>query len=588
MNRYMNKADEEKGCSKIFDSKIWILVAVLCSGWRLFLTYDLPISALSTSIHDDALMTNMAVSLLSGKWLGAYSQFTMPKGIVYPLYLAIIHKSGISYLFITQLLYMIGAFLVVCAIHKKENGYLGDCLLYVVLIFNPLMSSLNVYMRIYRNVLVPIEVLCIFAGILGMFMRLEQKNSRLIFWSLLSGFGILTLDMTREDSIWIMPFLAVSIMVFIIMIVKRFDKTCLKYYLIKLCMVVLPLAILIIGNQTVKEINHHYYGISASTDTNATHFTDAVKAMYSVKDEENIPMVSVSRQKMEKLYENSETLQSVREYLDAALDNWADTENNNVTDAHFFWAVRDGLAAAGMYENAAETDEFYEKIANELNLAMDEGRLQKRMTMPSALMSPWRKGYLGELLKAYGLEYRFVSSFYTCETVVAESVDDGKGGIQLFEALTNDKAVYPDRIADVAPSILKKQNWLNCIFGLYSRINQVVLVIFLIGFAGLTIGIIFNRSFRCECWKLWLSALGILLSAFVLMSGVAYTHISAYPAISASYLAGIYPLMLLFEGIVARILWKISGFSLLQNATPYTGKLPHFPDHRTRRRAQMP
>lgn len=534
----------------IAHSKIWLLFACLLSVWRIWLTYDLPISALSTSIHDDALMANMAVKILSGNWLGEYSQFTMPKGIVYPLYLVLIHKSGISYLLMTQLLYMLGAFLVVLAIHKKENGFILDFLIYGILIFNPLMSSLNVYTRIYRNVLVPIEVLFVFAGILGMFMRLEQKNSKLIFWAFLSGVGVLTLNMTREDSIWIMPFLIVASMVFLIMVIIKRPKG----YWVKVCLILLPFLMLILGNQTIKAVNKHYYGIAACTDTNETHFTDAIKAMYSVEDVENIPMVSVSRQKMEELYANSPTLASVRENIDASLNAWTDAEGNNVTDAHFFWAVRDGLAMAGLYRDAVETDEFYYKIANELNTAMDEGRLKKRTVMPSALMSPWRKGYFGRLMDAYGLSYRFVSSFYSCETVVSESVDDGNGGIRLFEDLTNDKAIYPGQTTNVDDQIIKKQDFLNNVYGLYSRINQVVLACSFILFAGFTVVLIFRKNFRDANWRMWLSALGVFLSAFVLISGVAYTHISAYPAISASYLAGVYPLMLLFEGMVLYIL----------------------------------
>lgn len=554
IKRYnLNEQKKLTSCQMLYviaHSKIWLLFACLLSIWRILLTYNLPISALSTSIHDDALMADMAVKLLSGNWLGEYSQFTMPKGIVYPLYLVFVHKSGISYLLITQLLYMLGAFLSVLAIHKKENGFVLDFLIYGILIFNPLMSSLNVYTRIYRNVLVPIEVLFVFAGILGMFMRLEQKNSKLIFWAFLSGAGVLTLNMTREDSIWIMPFLIVASIVFLVMVIIKRPKG----YPVKVCLIALPFLMLILGNQTVKTINHNYYGILACTDTNATHFTDAIKAMYSVEDAEDIPMVSVSRQKMEKLYANSPTLASVRENVDASLDAWADAEDNNVTDAHFFWAVRDGLAMAGLYRDAVETDEFYHKIANELNTAMDEGRLEKRTVMPSALMSPWRKGYFGRLMDAYGLSYRFVSSFYSCETVVTESVDNGKGGIRLFEDLTNDKAVYPGQTPDVDEKIIKKQDFLNNVYGLYSRVNQIVLACSLILFAGFTLALIFRKSFRDANWKLWLSALGALLSAFVLVSGVAYTHISAYPAISASYLAGVYPLMLLFEGMILYML----------------------------------
>lgn len=544
---------------KVRETKIWIAIAVVLSVFRIFLTYNLPITAESVSIHDDALMVDMAVRLLSGGWLGPYSCFAMPKGIVYPLYLALVHKSGISYLVITQLLYMLSAMLVVMALHKKERGYLADCLLYIVLIFNPVMGSQSVYLRIYRNALVPIEVLLVFAGILGMFMRLEEKNNRLIFWSLLSGFSVLALDMTREDSIWIMPFFVVASIVFGIMIFKmRYEMkhASNKAMAGKAALILLPFFILFAGNTVVKEINHHYYGIRACTDTNETHVTDAIKAMYAVEDMNEIPFVSVSREKMGLLYAYSPTLYSVWPCIESSLNEWADTVDENVTDAHFFWAIRDALSNAGYYQDAVETDLFYQKVAEELNAAMEAGELSKRSTMPSALMSPWRDEYFGELISAYSLSYRFISSFYSCETTILESYDNGRNGIRLFEDMTNAKAVYPEELSKVDSSLLAKQDTLNKIFGMYSKVNQVMLPFALIAYAGMCVCMIFSKRFREKHWKTWLSALGILLSAFVLISGVAYTHISAYPAISSSYLAGVYPLMLLFEGVVFIIVFS--------------------------------
>ena len=51
---------------KVRETKIWIAIAVALSVFRIFLTYNLPITAESVSIHDDALMVDMAVRLLSG------------------------------------------------------------------------------------------------------------------------------------------------------------------------------------------------------------------------------------------------------------------------------------------------------------------------------------------------------------------------------------------------------------------------------------------------------------------------------------------------------------------------------------------
>lgn len=542
-----NKLDVKK----ITESKWWIAVAFLFSIVRIILTCDLPILVWSSAVHDDALMVRMATNLLSGNWLGNYSAFTMPKGVVYPLYLALIHKSGVSYLLMTQLLYLLSAAIVVTAVCHGKKCYMTACLWYIILIFNPIMSSTNVFLRIYRNILVPIEVLLFFAGILGFFVRLEGKQKHLWIWSVLSGASVLALDMTREDSIWIMPFFVCSSLVFIVMILLQKNHS-YRPKVYKLALVVLPFVILIVGNTCVKGLNYRSYGLFACTDTNDTHVTDAIKAMYSVEDPCDIPYVSVSREKMKLLYAHSETLHSVWPCIEEALNEWADAQDGNVTDAHFFWAVRDGLVRAGYYQNAVDTDNFYKDVADELNAALNQGKLAKRIVMPSALMSPWRDGYDKKLLAGYQEAYRFLSSFYSCETILQESDSFGSPGIELFESLTNEKAVYPNSGGISDQKYEKKSETLNVIFTIYSKCNQIVLPIGLVLFLVMTGRLIWSKDYRFKKWKMWLSALGIFLSAFVLVSGVVYTHISAYPAISASYLAGVYPLMLLFEGLVLR------------------------------------
>ena len=52
-------------------------------------------------------MINIGNSLLSKKWLGTYDQFTLVKGMMFPLFLAISHYIGIPYTVATICLYII-------------------------------------------------------------------------------------------------------------------------------------------------------------------------------------------------------------------------------------------------------------------------------------------------------------------------------------------------------------------------------------------------------------------------------------------------------------------------------------------------
>ena len=74
---------------------------------------------------------------------------------------------------------------------------------------------------------------------------------------------------------------------------------------------------------------------------------------------------------------------------------------------------------------------------------MDEGRLTRQATMPSTYMSPWRKGYLGDLFGALGKAIGYTATYDEMKTLVyLYSEPDENGGIPLFERMTGDKAVW--------------------------------------------------------------------------------------------------------------------------------------------------
>lgn len=60
---------------------------------------------------------------------------------------------------------------------------------------------------------------------------------------------------------------------------------------------------------------------------------------------------------------------------------------------------------------------------------MDEGRLERQATMPSTYMSPWRKGYLGDLFGALGKAIAYTTTYDEMETLVylySEPDDNGR------------------------------------------------------------------------------------------------------------------------------------------------------------------
>ena len=72
---------------KLFTTR-WILVGVslLLLVLKLYILHDAFVWAVDP--RGDLLMINIADSILHGRWLGEYNEFTLIKGVTYPFFFA--------------------------------------------------------------------------------------------------------------------------------------------------------------------------------------------------------------------------------------------------------------------------------------------------------------------------------------------------------------------------------------------------------------------------------------------------------------------------------------------------------------------
>ena len=71
-----------------------VLAAVLSLSY-LWLVSAQPVFGLPGSNLDDEMFLSLARNLVMGKWLGAYSQYTLAKGCGYPLFIAAAFRLGV-------------------------------------------------------------------------------------------------------------------------------------------------------------------------------------------------------------------------------------------------------------------------------------------------------------------------------------------------------------------------------------------------------------------------------------------------------------------------------------------------------------
>lgn len=427
-----------------------LLLFLFMAGFGLFkqfLVYNLPIMAVPKGIHDDWIMVHLAETLRNGQWLGEYSDLTLTKGMFFPFYLAVCNFFHLSYLNATALCYTVSSMLFVYGLRPLLKKAWAMGLLYLVLLWNPISYSVQAFQRVYRNSISYIQVLLIFGGFLALYLRRKEPLKKQVLWVLAAAFGTVSFFYTREDAIWVVPFLLVFLAVYLGSMFFLVRKTGERQYIGKGILVLVPFLCLWLTGQMIAARNESHYGIRTTNELQDSGFAKMYKSMMAVKPEEDIPGVTLTSEKLARMCDACPTLKELEPYFQSSKEYWAGPEGDadvwEVRDGWVFWIVRTVLAQAGYYENGAMADEICLKIRDELEEAMNEGILERQATMPSTYMSPWREGYLGDLFGALERAIAYTTAYDEMETLVyLYSEPDENGGNLLFERITGDKTVW--------------------------------------------------------------------------------------------------------------------------------------------------
>lgn len=556
----MDEKFDIKAFLKKYKFLIGIIVLVVV---KQLLVSNIPITAYPNQGYDDNMMVEMARNLRAGNWLGEYSSNIMIKGVMFPLILATINYFGFSYINTMNLIYSISCIYFIYVIKDLFKTKKSLFFIFLVLLFNPVSYAWWTLQRVYRNGITLAQALFVIGSVFAMYQRRNERNLKILPFSIIGGLSLSSLWLTREDAIWILPFVFAVIGISIVLIILNFinkskkekiDKKFLfKSFIPKIILMILPIIILNACLHLNRAINYFMYGVYEYNELSDGYFGKVIHIIYSVKDDENIRFVSVSRDKMNKLYEVSSSLNSIKPELEKSLDAWSYNDrtpgDGEVEDGWFFWAVKDAADAAGVNTSAKNSNDFYKNVYEEIEKGIEDGKLETRMTMPSNLMSPWRNNYFTELPRAMlGMTW-YIVNFDGVQTVnYSGDIPDDSVNIRKFEALTNDLAASRfendsiDNPSKYTENYVERLNWIG---NVYKKLGLIICAVSLISYIIFTIYVI-KKSTDSQRLDLWLLLTGIMCTCIVLIGGVSYSEITAFYSKYYMYLSGIYPLVSIF------------------------------------------
>jgi len=396
--------------------KIWLV-----SGHTLF--------AIGGNVHDDMLFLNLANALIEGNWIGNYTQITLIKGPFYPLWIASIHLLRIPLLLAQHLLYVTACITFGISVRPLLRNTPVVILLFTLLLFNPMSYANGPMTRVIREGIYPALTIFVIASAVGFLVRYSWSRIRLTSWSTSLGLALSAFWLTREEGVWIMPFI---IIVMSLAVLKIWWKTSVDWLKISLC--ALPFALLFMSIGAVATLNKIHYGVFSVVELNSSELLAAYGALTRVKHTNWLPTIPVPSETREQIYKVSPAFAELRPFFEADIGGWSSVIHNlrermrkdpvldkeiktllkrdgshiwstefsndrrELIGGCFLWTLRYAVAAAGYHASGRTAADYYLKLSKEVNLACDEGRLSC-LPKRASLMPPWHGEYAGPFFR---------------------------------------------------------------------------------------------------------------------------------------------------------------------------------------------
>lgn len=376
----------------------WLFVVVLCALY-VFAIYHLPLTINAQAGHDDALFLALGNMLAEGYWLGPYNQYTLMKGPGYPAFLALSHVVGVPVSISQAVFHCVAVTLFVVVAHRYIRSSLVSAVLFVLLLWQPVIFT-SIALRIQREQIYSDQLLIVFAAVAAIVFDPGSLRRRLAY-AIVGGAVLGWFWLTREEGIWIVPAM-------VVMVGLAFVDAYRNDALGRLVVVLLVFAGVAGAAQVgFRTMNWWAYGTFVGVDFKEENFQRALKALYSVRSGGTKPRVAVTAEARRRLAEVSPSYEALAGTID---DSWVNRATcayqpescGEIGAAWFMWGVREAVAEIGAYESPARAAAFYGQLADEIEAACADGRLECA-SQRVATMPPWT---WSQLLDGVARDYR--------------------------------------------------------------------------------------------------------------------------------------------------------------------------------------
>ncbi|WP_455631181.1 hypothetical protein [Megamonas sp.] len=400
---------------KIYKNPFFLFLVI-----KIFLIVNIPINDRGYSPHDDYLMVNMAKNLIEGNWLGSFDQYTFIKGITYPVFLAVNYILHIPSDIANTILYFIACLIFIIAIKNIIKKYWYRVFIFFIMFFSPISYAIDTFQRAYRDDIYYSLILMLISAYIGIYLRIKE-NFEVKRWIIIASVSFTLAWFCREDTVWIIPF-----MIFFSIVICFRKNITIKN---KIICFIMPYIFCIFCGIIIGGINYFVYGIFAINDMQYSSYSQVYSSMTQIKTRCNYNKVTLSRETINKLYEECPSFLELKSYYNGNGDvyegkggkmwlsisqkwNEDNIPKNEIGASHSMWAFRAAVSEAGYYETAEKADEFYKRLNNEINKAFKESRLEKKDGVRIPLFTTMNVLEIYELIDNMKMVFNYVVKYY--------------------------------------------------------------------------------------------------------------------------------------------------------------------------------
>ena len=171
----VNKVNFSLEKRKDFLTENWNTILIILIIIKIILLAGLPINNNGDSPHDNMLFVNYANSISQYNWLGDYNVYTLIKGPIYSIFLAVCNIFNIPYLWGLGILYSFSVLSFIKVLEKLIPDKRILVVIFIYILYTPVMFSTRDACRIYRAAIIPAAVIFVFSAIISMYESRFEK-----------------------------------------------------------------------------------------------------------------------------------------------------------------------------------------------------------------------------------------------------------------------------------------------------------------------------------------------------------------------------------------------------------------------------